>query len=150
MPASEATDFRELFPYAAPLVAPREEKLLISPVEVSGPEILAFGKPVAIFDLIVDAEFSADAVASNALISFSLIAADGSPIDVSALGRTGIAKSTNPDIGFYRYLETRPGRSEIPYSVALPAGVYCEGVTVMRFKKLDTTMTLHSIVAAIR
>lgn len=147
--ASSDIDFKSLFPHAAAWARPRNEDLVVERSPLEAPIVLKFSKPAAVFDLVVDAEYSADAIKSNGLISFDLRSGTGDEIDRTALSRTRIGESSNTTIGFFRYLETTAGRNVVTYQVSLPSGVECHGVTIMRFKKLDTAITLHSVMAAV-
>ncbi|RAX50852.1 hypothetical protein DQ353_00165 [Arthrobacter sp. AQ5-05] len=89
------------------------------------------------------------AVEKNSLLSFSLVDASGKPVPVERvaahMAEQGVTLSGNPTIGWFRYLNTRPGQNRTKAEFSLPQGVFLSAVTVRKWKKTDTSITLHSL-----
>lgn len=146
---NEYVDLANLFPVLAKNIrAPKREGLLSTPTDVVGEIRFSLATPANAFSLKIDALLGDDAVSSNALISLDLTDAAERPLaeaQIARLSAFGIATSSNPAVGPYRYLNTPPGRSLESYEFALPDGVLCRGFRLRRWKKADTAIRLHSI-----
>lgn len=93
-------------------------------------------------------------IRGNALTSFDLVDSAGSVIEdpklVQELRETSISRSPNPRVGFYRYISTTPGRRTYRFTVNLPDGVYCRGLTIRRWKRPETKIEVsHVSIAAV-
>lgn len=124
--------------------------ILSEETTLSGEMLFEFSEPTRDFALKVDAAFGDDAVPGNALVSLDLVTLDGYPLDprsvlAAATAAAGVAISANPAVGFYRYLDTVPGRQSNSYEFSLPAGIQCRGIKIRHWKKQDTAIRLHSV-----
>ncbi|MDQ0095935.1 glycosyltransferase [Paeniglutamicibacter psychrophenolicus] len=85
----------------------------------------------------------------NALLSFELVDGQGNAVDREVIQdhmkEQQVSCSGNPGIGWFRYLTTRPGQNQTVMKFALPSGVYLSRVTVRKWRKPDTAITLRSI-----
>lgn len=92
------------------------------------------------------------AAPKNALMSFHLTDVSGNPVQpehvADHMAEQKVTLSGNPTIGWFRYLNTRPGQNATTADFILPEGVFLSGVTVRKWKKLDTAITLHSLTVA--
>ncbi|UNK47350.1 glycosyltransferase [Arthrobacter sulfonylureivorans] len=96
----------------------------------------------------VSLECSGSPTERNALVSFDLTDTTGGPVpehlDADLL-RAGIVRSTNPDIGYYRYLPTNEGSRTMRYVFELPEGLECRGASVRRFGKSSCQIRVTSL-----
>lgn len=101
------------------------------------------------FEFAAELECGTGTIRGNALVSFKLVSNSGSLVDdpdtVQALRQSGISLSTNPRIGFYRYLSTAPGRRTYRFTVSLPDGIACEGITMRRWKRPETKIEVGPV-----
>ncbi|MET3809195.1 DUF6270 domain-containing protein [Arthrobacter sp. UYEF3] len=82
-------------------------------------------------------ECGADAVAGNALLGLDLVDSAGIPLGPDdmqdELRQLGLSFSQVPGIGHFRYLASRPGRSDYSVTLNLPDGVFCTSVLLRRW-----------------
>lgn len=85
----------------------------------------------------------------NALLSFALVDDGGRMVPreqvESHMREQEIGFSDNPSVGWYRYMNTRPGQNRTAVKFRLPVGVHLAGVRVRKWRKLDTEIKLHSL-----
>lgn len=89
----------------------------------------------------------ANAIPRNALLAFQLVDANGTPVGVERadeLRQTGLSHSRN--VGYYRYLDTRPGRTESSLTLVIPEGVHLTGVSARRWHRRETSVYLEELV----
>lgn len=75
----------------------------------------------------------------GALISFSISGANEN-IEIP-----GMHLSTNPNIGYYRYIEIGNSILSKEYDFSLPKGVRCEKITLKKWGDYSMTPTIHSL-----
>lgn len=108
-----------------------------------------FPRPLSSFKIEADLDAASGATPNNALISFDLVDTEGQPLDgalhAPALASAGLARSGNAAVGFYRYVTTVEGRHAFEFSSSLPEGILCQGVSIRRWGRSETQITLHSL-----
>lgn len=141
-PAADGLDFRTLFPHSSEL-ARHEHTVLLGNTALLTPEVhLPFQNSASAFRLKFKMHLGDNAVKNNALVSFHI---EGDVDDLqSKLQTVGIATSTNPAIGPYRYLDTSPGEITSSCEVVLPKGMTCTGVTVKKFRQQETYIAIDA------
>lgn len=120
-------------------------------VSLNGSPILAiFPDPLSSFAISADIEATAGVLPNNALISFSLVDEGGQPVDKShapALAAAGLTRSSNDEVGFYRYVSTQEGRHGFNFATSLPQGVRCGGLSIRRWGASESDVLIHSLTA---
>ncbi|WP_299167680.1 glycosyltransferase [uncultured Arthrobacter sp.] len=90
-----------------------------------------------------------DAVDRNALVSFRFVDADGEVLDPAtykeSMQAAGLSLSVNPRIGFFRYLRTAPGRQSATQKFNLPAGVFCDAITLRVWRRSETMISVQHV-----
>lgn len=94
------------------------------------------------FKITVDAEFAGSASPNQYLLSFELAGPDGSPLPLGKPG-VGLGASVDPKVGYFRYLNSQPGRRVLKEFVFLPDGVTAETVRLVKWRN-DDDVTVRS------
>lgn len=154
-PITEAVDLKALFPAVwhkmhrqsepvddAANLLPEAADLTETPMRFSFPPVR--GK----LSMSAALECGGSPTDRNALVSLDLADTLGGPVpehlDTDLL-RAGIVRSTNPDIGHYRYLPTSEGNRVVRYVFELPEGTECRGASVRRFGKSSSQIRVTSL-----
>ncbi|WJY91877.1 hypothetical protein CFAEC_05165 [Corynebacterium faecale] len=138
-------EFGRQFPAVAPFVrVPKSTVLQEARIELSELDEFLFSEPLNSFEISLDLDVRPGSIPRNALLAFDLREKDGRPIN-SAVNAPGLSISSNPEIGHFRALTTRRGRRAISEMVVLPDQVYCWGVKILKYKKLDAEIFINRL-----
>lgn len=153
-PAADRAEFKRYFPAIADrihaaskpgelLEAPVTESTLI-PLEGLDLEVSPMHGRI---DITAKLRNDANAIPRNALLAFQLVNSDGISLGeerADELRQIGLIHSRN--VGYYRYLGTRPGRTENAIALVLPEGVRLTGVNARRWHRRETSIYLEELV----
>lgn len=88
-------------------------------------------------------------VARNSLVKFIFVNEQGRRVDPESLDRhfenQPISRSGNSQVGWFRYLSTRPGKNRTVTEFLLPPGVYVGVITIIKWSRNDTKITVNSV-----
>lgn len=112
---------------------------------IENPFLLQSGKSFSVnlegigFTLRIDTQGEDGCPKYGALISFSLSGANENS-EIS-----GMHLSTNPNIGYYRYVEIGNSVLSKEYDFSLPKGVKCDKIKLIKWGDYSMTPTIHSL-----
>lgn len=155
-PALESsTDPAAVFPvlsgtFETPGTPSSTDEIVLKPGDLStDPTIVPIDTDKRMLKIMAQVQCSSDAIDRNALISLDLRNSNGEPfepsIHVEHFRSQGLSYSTIPGIGFFRYLKTRPGRTNSTLAVTLPADVKCRGISLRRWKNHSTIVHVSNL-----
>lgn len=153
-PAADRAEFARYFPAVAHRIhaAARPGEVLEAPVTdltLIPPDGLDLEMEPMQGRVSITAKLRSDASAipRNALLAFQLAGPDGAPVgEERADELRPIGFSYSKSVGYYRYLDTRPGRTESAMVLALPEGILLTGVTARRWHRRETSIYLEELV----
>lgn len=124
-----------LFPTVASLVVDeRTANALPRPTLVWAAARLEMPRPLQAFHLELDHIFAPTARPHQGLVTLDIQTADGHPVPGGA-SLPGVPKSVQAEVGYYKYLDSRPGSGSSTMEVFLPDGYRVVGLGVRRFGK---------------
>ena len=131
-------NLEESFPTIARWVADGADTVLEGHITGDGVKL-----PSALrgFKITLDAEFPPSAKPNQYLLSFDLTGRDGSPLPLGEPG-VGLGASTDPEVGYFRYLNSQPGRRELKEFVFLPDGVAADKVRLVKWRNDEAVTVL--------
>lgn len=86
-----------------------------------------------------------DAVDNNALAALDLVGSDGEAVTDLDPKRTGVARSTDPAIGFYAYVPTVTGTRDQRLDLRLPPEIRLRSFSIMRFRRHATQISISDV-----
>lgn len=155
-PIDQSDNFEKYFPLlggkltAAKVAQSTHEQLIESNVKMQNNRIEMKCRPVSgAISISIKMVCDMTAAVKNALMSFTFTDRTGALVPQEQLDAhmalQRVTLSGNPNIGWFRYLNTRPGQNMTNAEFTLPDGVFLSAITVRKWKKQDTTLTLRSL-----
>ena len=95
------------------------------------------------FKLTLDARFPSSAKPNQYLLSFDLVDSAGNQIPLGRPG-LGLGASTDPNVGYFRYLASQPGEQRLKEFIFLPNGVTAASVRLVKWRN-DEDVTIRSV-----
>lgn len=156
-PATDAEEIARHFPLIADRISPAfgPGSTLEAPI-TSKTMIPEGGVVLGLQDLRGEIHFKVELTCDvstemrNALVSFVLI--DEATGEVAnpekwavPLREVWVSTSGNPEVGFYKYLNTGPGKQNTRFKVLLPEGLTMKGAKVMKWRRQKSPISINAI-----
>ncbi|WP_394274628.1 DUF6270 domain-containing protein [Luteococcus sp.] len=109
-------------------------------------DIVAFSLPVPMQSLVLLGQMESGNInPHSALISLELHGEGDVEVDTAMEEAHGVVRSPSPHVGWFSYMNTRPGLQTTEMPVTLPPGVTCTGVRIIRWAGGDLDPDLLSL-----